>query len=124
MTRTLVITVLVSCLAGGCAPAPSGEAGKCRIYAPVPADGATGVSPDTALSWSADNCAARYRLYFGDTQPPPLVGEQTETIFSPGALDFGRTYYWKVDIIDGPAGPVWKFTTFWYGDPNAEEMDI
>jgi hypothetical protein len=29
-----------------------------------------------------------------------------------------------VDIVGGTEGDIWSFTTFWYGDPNGEEMDI
>jgi len=91
---------------------------------PVPRNGATGVSPDTTLSWSYSSNAASFRIYFGTESPPPFRRRQTRTVFDPGPLDFDTTYYWRIDPVGGPKGDLWKFTTFWYGDPNAEEMDI
>ncbi|MHC4808443.1 MAG: hypothetical protein ACYTBX_19590 [Planctomycetota bacterium] len=55
---------------------------------------------------------------------PPFVRNQTETTFDPGPLDWDTTYYWKIDTAGGAEGNIWRFTTFWYGDPNAEEMDV
>jgi len=91
---------------------------------PVPPNGATGVSPDTTLSWSYSPPAASFRIYFGTESPPPYRRQKTETVFDPGPLDFDTTYYWRIVPVGGTEGNVWKFTTFWYGDPNAEEMDI
>jgi len=91
---------------------------------PVPLNGATGVSPDTTLNWSYSSSAASFKIYFGTESSPPFRREQAETTFDPGPLDFDTTYYWRIDPVGGPSGDLWKFTTFWYGDPNAEEMDI
>ena len=91
---------------------------------PVPPNGATGVSPDITLNWLYSSGATSFRIYFGTESPPPFRREQAETAFDPGPLDFDTTYYWRIAPVGDTEGDVWKFTTFWYGDPNAEEMDI
>jgi hypothetical protein len=65
-----------------------------------------------------------YNVYFGTESPPPFRGEQDIATFEPGPLEWDTTYYWRVDIVGGAEGDIWSFTTFWYGDPNGEEMDI
>jgi hypothetical protein len=88
---------------------------------------------DTILSWVGPGFADSYDVYFGTsfddvnnaTRDDPcgvLVSEgQAETAYDPeGLLEFGRTYYWRVDSIDVVVGslepmiyrgPVLKFTT-------------
>jgi hypothetical protein len=94
-----------------------------KVSNPDPADGAKGVSPDTKLSWTGLE-GVSYSVYFGTESPPPYVKEHAATTFAPGPLDWDTTYFWKVDTAGGAEGDIWKFTTFWYGDPNAEEMDV
>jgi hypothetical protein len=90
---------------------------------PDPPDGATAVSPDTKLSWTGEPGVC-YNVHFGRKSPPPLMGTQNLAVFDLGPLGWGQTYYWRVDIVGGAEGNIWRFTTFWYGDPNGEEMDI
>jgi len=54
-------------------------------------------------------------VYFGTTNPPPFIGNQTATIFYPGTMTISTTYYWRIDEV-GPyggttTGTVWSFTT-------------
>jgi hypothetical protein len=91
---------------------------------PNPTDGAKGVSPYIRLTWTANENAVSFDIHFGVESPPPFVRNQTETAFDPGPLDWDTTYYWRIDTQDAHQGDIWKFTTFWYGDPNAEEMDV
>jgi hypothetical protein len=65
-----------------------------------------------------------YNVYFGTQSPLPFVARQDGTTFAPGPLEWDQSYYWRVDLVGSAAGDIWKFTTFWYGDPNAEEMDV
>ncbi|MHC4624349.1 MAG: hypothetical protein ACYS4W_10665 [Planctomycetota bacterium] len=122
MREKVILTLVASCLLMSCRSSPR-DAKSTRAANPTPPNGAKGVSPDTELSWTGEQSVS-YNVYFGTESPPPLVGKQSTTTFDPGTLDWDTTYYWKVDIVSGAQGDVWRFTTFWYGDPNAEEMDI
>jgi hypothetical protein len=90
---------------------------------PDPPDGTKAVSPDTKLTWTGGP-GVHCNVHFGKKSPPPLASKQSTTVFDPGPLDWDTTYYWRVDIVGGAEGDIWTFTTFWYGDPNGEEMDI
>jgi hypothetical protein len=89
---------------------------------PLPADGATGVGLDAVLRWRPGREAAAHKVYLGKDQdavgngaaPSSTVAEHS---FVPPALDFGTTYYWRIDEVNDartPAvvpGPVWSFRT-------------
>lgn len=83
---------------------------------PVPADGAILVDPNATLSWTAGSGAASHSVYLGtDPNAPSLVSQgQTDTTYDPAQLEFGTTYFWRVDEIadDGTVtkGNVWNFT--------------
>ncbi|MDI6449614.1 LamG-like jellyroll fold domain-containing protein [Anaerobaca lacustris] len=84
---------------------------------PQPADGATDVDPATSLNWRAGRDAASHEVYFGtDQEDLPLVGSVSEAAFAPDALNFGTTYYWRVDAVgdDVWAGELWSFATAEY----------
>ncbi|MCY4670366.1 MAG: hypothetical protein OXC29_20550 [Rhodococcus sp.] len=84
---------------------------------PKPAHGATGVSLDTVLKWSAAEDTTGYVVYFG-TDPTPdgneLIGGQAKTSFDPEGLAYDTIYYWRVDSkneIGTITGDVWRFRT-------------
>ncbi len=84
---------------------------------PGPANGATGVSITTDLSWTAGSGATSHGVYFG-TDATPDNGEFKDfysvTSFDPGTLAENTTYYWRVDEINSvgtTTGDVWSFTT-------------
>jgi hypothetical protein len=92
--------------------------------APSPADGATDVSRDVVLSWKAGVSAAPvngHEVYFSENFNNVNDGiggiTQSASSYAPGRLDFGTTYYWRVDELSGPPdnmsfeGDVWSFTT-------------
>ncbi len=84
---------------------------------PQPADGATGVDPDATLRWRAGREATSHDVYFGtDAEDLPLADSVAEATFSPGSLDFGTTYYWRVDEVgdEAWAGELWSFSTLQY----------
>ncbi len=103
---------------------------------PSPAQGAIDVPQDTTLRWTAGDSAATHDVYLGKnfadvdgaSRSKPmgvLVSQgQTGTAYSPPAmLDFGQTYYWRVDKVN-PApdnaickGKVWGFTVEPYSYP-------
>jgi len=100
---------------------------------PNPADGATGVVLAPTLSWTAGVGAISHDVYFGTSNPPPLVSDdQPGTTYVPGALIKGSTYYWAVDEYDGTntySGLVWSFSTiaaptpvYWTGGDAGSDL--
>jgi hypothetical protein len=92
--------------------------------APSPADGAIDVSRDVVLSWKPGVSAAPvngHKVYlsenFNDVNDGIGGITQSASSYDPGRLDFGTTYYWRVDELSGPPdnmqfeGDVWSFTT-------------
>jgi hypothetical protein len=82
--------------------------------APAPAHGATLVARNAHLSWSAGSGASSHDVYFGTTDPPPFLGNQSGTSFDPGRMSPLQTYYWRIDEVNEggtTTGSVWSFTT-------------
>ncbi|MHC4738395.1 MAG: LamG-like jellyroll fold domain-containing protein, partial [Planctomycetota bacterium] len=91
------------------APSPPGQASS-----PSPADSATDVSVAADLSWTAGSGATSHDVYFGTTSPGSFQGNQTETTYDPGTMDYDTTYYWRIDELNAAGtttGAVWSFTT-------------
>src|SRR5262249_47695175 len=61
--------------------------------------------------------ASSNQVYFGTTptlSSANLKGTQSATIYSPGALAAGATFYWRIDELNSAGvtpGTVWNFTT-------------
>ncbi len=101
---------------------------------PDPSHEATDVCRDVVLTWGPGEYAAAHDVYFGTsfedvndaTKSDPefkttkTLGEET---YAPGRLDFGTTYYWRIDEVNGPPdytrfkGDVWWFKTEAYSYP-------
>jgi len=85
---------------------------------PQPGDGATGVSPEAALSWRAGRQAATHDVYLG-TAPDALALADTVNTnsYTPAELNFGTAYYWKIDEVNEAEVPslwesnLWTFST-------------
>jgi len=96
-----------------------------------PADGQTDVPRDVALHWTSGGYADSHDVYFGENlddvqnATPTLdpggvyLGRQDAEVYPLSGtirLDFGKTYYWRVDEIVAPPdntvfeGSVWQFT--------------
>ena len=76
------------------------------------------MSISAGLDWRPGRDATSQQVYFGTDKAAVANGTapvQTVTNhgFVPGALNFGTTYYWKVDEIGTATypGDVWSFTT-------------
>jgi hypothetical protein len=90
-------------------------------YNPVPADGAKFIALDTKLGWTSGFNAIMHYVYFGENFDDVDAGTGGTSrgaaglpSFSPGALEQGKTYYWRVDEFDGfetHKGAIWTFTT-------------
>ena len=97
----------------------------------IPADEATDVCRTAVLSWVPGIYADTHDVYFGtdetqvtdadrDNPLDVLVSQgQTETYYPTAGtldLDFGQTYYWRVDEVNAPPddtiykGKTWSFT--------------
>jgi len=53
-------------------------------------------------------------VYFGTSNPPPFIHNQTSTIFDPGTMTMSTTYYWCIDEVGAYGtitGAVWTFKT-------------
>ena len=107
-----------------------GEILSLKAALPEPANQATEVPREAVLSWMAGDRAEEHNVYFGTvfddvneagiTDPRGvLVSEnQDDTIYAPpDFLEFGQSYYWRVDEVNAPPeaavnkGNVWSFTT-------------
>ncbi len=81
---------------------------------PNPTDGATDVAITAQLSWTTGSNTSSHDVFFGTSNPPSFVGNQAGTTYNPGTLNYGVTYYWRIDEV-GPGGTttglVWSFTT-------------
>ncbi len=89
-----------------------------QARAPQPAAAATGVSVDSALDWRSGRDMTSEQVYFGTDKAAVSSGTAaaktvTSHGFAPGVLDFGTTYYWKVDEVGTATypGALWSFTT-------------
>ncbi len=86
---------------------------------PQPADGATSVSVATDLIWRPGRDVQSHELYFGTDADAVAAGTvpaatQTQRSYTPASLEFGTTYYWKVDEVgqtETYEGNLWSFTT-------------
>jgi len=96
---------------------------------PHPSDGATDVPRDVVLNWTPGQFASTHDVYLGTvfddannasrSNPLGLLasqGQAAATYDPPGRLDFGQTYFWRVDEVNAPPtstifkGDVWSFT--------------
>jgi regulation of enolase protein 1 (concanavalin A-like superfamily) len=96
---------------------------------PTPATAASDIAREVVLSWKSGPFAETHDVYFGTnfddvnnaTVANPLgvlaSAGQTGATFDPeGVLEYGKTYYWRVDEVNAPAAPatfkgaVWNFT--------------
>ncbi len=90
---------------------------------PQPADGAADVSVATDLTWRPGREAKSHKVYFGADAGAVTAGTvpaatQPARSYTPASLEFGTTYYWKVDEVGDAgtyAGNLWSFTTQAYG---------
>jgi len=93
---------------------------------PMPPDGSDDILRSTDLSWTAGEYAATHDVYFGLSREDVNAASPAARIaqglardvdsVDVGYLDFGRTYYWRVDEVNGAPdfavlkGDVWSFT--------------
>jgi hypothetical protein len=100
-------------------------------FDPSPADEATDVPRGVTFSWTPGEYASLadgHKFYLSDNFNDVNDGidgtTQSTTIYTPAQrLDFGTTYYWRVDEVNGPPdytvykGKIWSFTTELFAYP-------
>jgi len=95
---------------------------------PSPADGAADLPRATMLGWTPGEYAATHDVYLGTSFEDvnaasrmnpldTLVSQsQSDETCDPGLLEYGRTYYWRIDEVNAAPdstifkGTVWSFT--------------
>jgi hypothetical protein len=98
---------------------------------PNPADKATDVPRDAILSWSPGQYVPAtngHTVYLSDNFNDVNdriggIAHDTDSYTPPQRLDFGTTYYWRVDEVNGAPdytvyeGDIWSFTTELFAYP-------
>ncbi|MBN1127206.1 MAG: hypothetical protein JXA82_19550 [Sedimentisphaerales bacterium] len=81
---------------------------------PVPVDGAEGVGLEPTLHWTEGTHATGRQLWFGPIGAMTMVSPDS-TDYSPGILQAGQTYNWRVDQVGSEGrivtGQTWSFST-------------
>ncbi|MCF7975491.1 MAG: discoidin domain-containing protein [Phycisphaerae bacterium] len=89
---------------------------------PVPENEATDIPRDGVLTWKPGESAQTHNVYVGtsfedvNSATSPTASGLTESAYAPGRLEFGQTYFWRVDEVNGTPdrtvfkGSVWSFT--------------
>ncbi|MHC4174299.1 MAG: LamG-like jellyroll fold domain-containing protein [Planctomycetota bacterium] len=103
--------------------------------APDPKDEAEGIRRGVALSWIPGIYADKHDVYFGAVvndvndadrvNPLGVLASQSQdaNTYAPGLLEYGQTYYWRIDEVNNadPASPwkgeVWSFTVELFAYP-------
>ncbi len=92
---------------------------------PKPISGGKGVERNVVLDWRAGREAASHEVSFSSDKDAVINGTApvemaTESRYEPGLLDFGQTYYWKINEVNDTASPsswegdLWNFSTIEY----------
>ncbi|MHC4628596.1 MAG: LamG-like jellyroll fold domain-containing protein, partial [Planctomycetota bacterium] len=112
---------------------------RASSYEEIPSNAAIDVSIDTDLSWTAGDYADTHDVYFStvfeDVNDADrtnwldalLSQDQGPNVYDLGRLDYGQTYYWRIDDVNAPLtgstvfkGRTWQFVTelFSYAIPG------
>ena len=81
---------------------------------PYPFDDQMNAGTNTGLKWDAGSGAVSHDIYFGTTNPPPFLRNQTSASFYQAGLTYRTRYYWRIDEVSAggtTTGVVWSFTT-------------
>jgi len=102
-----------------------------KAKSPSPETGGIDVDRDTVLSWVPGKFAAKHNVYLSvnladvnESAASALIGENlSNSSLDPGRLEFGQTYYWRVDEVNSAPdftvypGKLWEFTIEPHGRP-------
>ena len=103
---------------------------------PVPGENETDVPIGTILAWTPGQYAATHDVYLGTSfddvndagrdNPLDMLASQSQDANAydpPAPLDFGQTYYWRIDEVNAAPdetifkGKIWSFSTEPFGYP-------
>ncbi|MCP4614680.1 MAG: LamG domain-containing protein [Planctomycetes bacterium] len=106
-----------------------GGEGFPKALGPIPANGGMDQDMEVSLSWRPGDFAVSHDVYFGDnfndvneasrTNPQNVLVSQNQedtTYDPPGLLEFGQSYYWRIDEFNDTEpnspwkGNTWSFT--------------
>ncbi|MCF7973794.1 MAG: discoidin domain-containing protein [Phycisphaerae bacterium] len=88
---------------------------------PKPAAGDVDVLRDGVLTWTPGPYPGTHNVYFGESyedvnsMTAPTASGLTEASFTPGRLEFEKTYFWRVDEVNASPdktvyqGKIWSF---------------
>jgi hypothetical protein len=89
-----------------------------QAHAPQPPNGAVAQGLTTTLNWRPGRDAGSHQVSFSTNLNAVASGTATaktvtDPTFDPGPLNYGTTYYWRVDEVNAVTypGEVWSFTT-------------
>ncbi len=95
-----------------------------KAFAPTPAAGASGVAVGAVLNWRPGREAAKHEVFLGTDPGAMTTGAASVATVAehrlplgPLGLEYGKTYYWKVNEVNDAAAPkswdgdLWSFTT-------------
>ncbi|UCD51341.1 MAG: hypothetical protein JSW27_01655, partial [Phycisphaerales bacterium] len=132
----IVLTINPDYVPTDMGPAESSRGSRTTASGANPADTATDVPRDVVLSWEPGVFAATHDVYLGTvfddvndaSRANPadvlLSQGQTATTYDAGRLEFGQTYYWRIDEVNAAPdstiykGGTWRFTV----EPFAYEI--
>jgi len=100
-----------------------------QAFGPNPVNGASEVVRAAILQWKAGGPSCQHDIYFANDKD--LIADAARdtlgiycgrqaavmTVYDPGILEWGRTYYWRIDEVNEAdtngvrKGSVWSFTT-------------
>jgi len=86
---------------------------------PEPANNARNINPSTTLAWRAGRDALSHEVYLSTDEQAvidgsALVDAVAGSSYAASGLEFGGTYYWKIDAVqetESWEGPLWSFST-------------
>jgi hypothetical protein len=109
-------------------------------YNPNPANSVIEMPRDVVLSWTPGMFALSHDIYFGTNSDNVTNASRTDPLdvlvledndvnnYDIGRLDFGQTYYWRIDEVNAPpdafiyTGDIWNFTIESLAYPVPSEM--
>jgi hypothetical protein len=105
----------------GQGPPESSRGTSLTASGPNPENGEVDVIRGSLLTWKPGKYAATHHVFFGETfndvneATVPTAANLDVNSFDPGRLEFGKTYFWRVDEVNGTPdktvfkGEIWSF---------------
>jgi len=106
-----------------------------QALGPIPFDKAVSMDLNVDLSWTTGIYANSHDVYFGTdfndvndatrSSAEFKVNKSLEdTIYDPGTLEPGKTYYWRIDEIDEAGSNIWKGDIWSFKTAPSEYVEV